>query len=213
MKSLRSQTKVAKRTTTSPAHLPSPFLIVELALGALIVVLGFALKNNHQTDNRILVPPTQQQCTLEAKICPDGTAVGRTGPNCQFAACPAESSFTTPDVFAGNLPCADCSALSTVLKLSKKDAQLPATTGSYSMKQIYVGRDVPPLITTGNWVALEQSKNFPQNTIYQLDPDKPDQSQYFLQVNANTLQMLDSQQQEISAPFPLLLKRVTPVDF
>lgn len=27
-------------------------------------------------------------CTLEAKICPDGSAVGRTGPNCEFAACP-----------------------------------------------------------------------------------------------------------------------------
>jgi len=27
-------------------------------------------------------------CTAEAKICPDGTAVGRTGPKCEFAACP-----------------------------------------------------------------------------------------------------------------------------
>ncbi len=27
-------------------------------------------------------------CTLEAKICPDGTSVGRTGPNCEFAPCP-----------------------------------------------------------------------------------------------------------------------------
>lgn len=27
-------------------------------------------------------------CTLEAKICPDGSAVGRTGPKCEFAACP-----------------------------------------------------------------------------------------------------------------------------
>ena len=27
-------------------------------------------------------------CTMEAKICPDGTAVGRTGPNCEFAPCP-----------------------------------------------------------------------------------------------------------------------------
>jgi len=26
-------------------------------------------------------------CTQEAKICPDGTAVGRTGPNCEFASC------------------------------------------------------------------------------------------------------------------------------
>ena len=26
-------------------------------------------------------------CTQDAKICPDGTAVGRTGPNCEFAPC------------------------------------------------------------------------------------------------------------------------------
>jgi len=30
-------------------------------------------------------------CTLEARICPDGvTAVGRQGPNCEFAKCPGE---------------------------------------------------------------------------------------------------------------------------
>ena len=27
-------------------------------------------------------------CTKEAKLCPDGSAVGRTGPNCEFAECP-----------------------------------------------------------------------------------------------------------------------------
>ncbi|MDC0721390.1 hypothetical protein [Nannocystis bainbridge] len=27
-------------------------------------------------------------CTMEAKVCPDGSAVGRTGPNCEFAPCP-----------------------------------------------------------------------------------------------------------------------------
>lgn len=29
---------------------------------------------------------------MEAKLCPDGSAVGRTGPNCEFALCPGESS-------------------------------------------------------------------------------------------------------------------------
>jgi len=29
-----------------------------------------------------------KQCTMEAKLCPDGTSVGRTGPNCEFAPCP-----------------------------------------------------------------------------------------------------------------------------
>lgn len=28
-------------------------------------------------------------CTLEAKICPDGSTVGRSGPKCEFAECPA----------------------------------------------------------------------------------------------------------------------------
>lgn len=31
----------------------------------------------------------QVQCTLEARICPDGSAVGRTWPNCEFAPCPS----------------------------------------------------------------------------------------------------------------------------
>jgi len=30
-------------------------------------------------------------CTQEAKLCSDGSAVGRTGPNCEFSACPAGS--------------------------------------------------------------------------------------------------------------------------
>lgn len=32
--------------------------------------------------------PQQKACTLEAKICPDGSGVGRTGPSCEFAECP-----------------------------------------------------------------------------------------------------------------------------
>jgi hypothetical protein len=30
-------------------------------------------------------------CTMEAKICPDGSAVGRQGPRCEFAKCPGEN--------------------------------------------------------------------------------------------------------------------------
>lgn len=29
-------------------------------------------------------------CTMEAKLCPDGSAVGRIGPSCEFAKCPGE---------------------------------------------------------------------------------------------------------------------------
>ncbi len=32
--------------------------------------------------------PTDYACTQEAKLCPDGSYVGRTGPKCEFAPCP-----------------------------------------------------------------------------------------------------------------------------
>jgi len=32
--------------------------------------------------------PRPIACTQEAKLCPDGSSVGRTGPNCEFAKCP-----------------------------------------------------------------------------------------------------------------------------
>ncbi|MEY2641239.1 MAG: hypothetical protein RL150_632 [Candidatus Parcubacteria bacterium] len=42
------------------------------------------------------VPPSSGDgswvaCTMDAKICPDGSAVGRQGPNCEFAKCPGEN--------------------------------------------------------------------------------------------------------------------------
>ncbi len=32
-------------------------------------------------------------CTMDAKICPDGTSVGRIPPNCDFAPCPNEPTL------------------------------------------------------------------------------------------------------------------------
>lgn len=31
-------------------------------------------------------------CTMEAKICPDGSTVSRTGPKCEFAMCPTSKT-------------------------------------------------------------------------------------------------------------------------
>ena len=39
--------------------------------------------------------PIPKACTQEAKQCPDGSYVGRTGPNCEFAKCPA---IITPSI-------------------------------------------------------------------------------------------------------------------
>lgn len=43
-----------------------------------------------------IVMRTPRACTMEAKICPDGSSVSRTGPNCEFAPCPGEPGYTPP---------------------------------------------------------------------------------------------------------------------
>lgn len=52
-----------------------------IAIIVLLIVIGVA-------SYLFLGDQKQVVCTMDAKICPDGSAVGRTGPNCEFAACP-----------------------------------------------------------------------------------------------------------------------------
>jgi putative hemolysin len=44
-------------------------------------------------------PKCIKACTEEAKICPDGSAVGRVGPNCEFAPCPSVGIANPASVF------------------------------------------------------------------------------------------------------------------
>jgi hypothetical protein len=48
--------------------------------------------------------PGTKACTEEAKICPDGSSVGRTGPNCEFAECPA-APFGQTVTITGTVAC------------------------------------------------------------------------------------------------------------
>lgn len=68
---------------------------MKTTLIALVIILLAALgymfydKNNTSTG---IVPSRNGDdgvvCTMEAKQCPDGSYVGRQGPNCEFAECP-----------------------------------------------------------------------------------------------------------------------------
>lgn len=65
-----------------------------LLLSAVGVSSYFLGKNSPQTSSNVADRPASSPspkavaCTLEAKVCPDGSSVGRTGPNCEFSACP-----------------------------------------------------------------------------------------------------------------------------
>lgn len=62
-----------------------------IALTALIVIgiAGYAFILLRPTNKDGATTPTA--CTQEAKLCSDGSAVGRTGPHCEFTPCPKEN--------------------------------------------------------------------------------------------------------------------------
>ncbi|MDP2736249.1 MAG: hypothetical protein Q8O59_00475 [bacterium] len=69
-------------------------IIIGAVIAVAVVLMAVAGFKAYQVDSvksaKDNMPP--KACTEEAKICPDGSAVGRTEPNCEFAACPSEDS-------------------------------------------------------------------------------------------------------------------------
>lgn len=64
-------------------------LIVVLVLITGVYFLSKQAKNDVDSNEN---PNEQVACTMEAKICPDGSSVGRSGPKCEFAECPGASN-------------------------------------------------------------------------------------------------------------------------
>ncbi len=96
-------------------------IILGVIIFILSVVFGVVLyKNKHQT-------PVVTACPADAMMCPDGTSVGRTGPNCEFAICkqelpsymeplPEEVASTTPVASTTNTSTSKSNAPKSVVK-------------------------------------------------------------------------------------------------
>jgi len=72
-------------------------------ISAVVLVLGAGIFfwsgfNKNSLKNNLPVA-----CTMDAKLCSDGSAVGRTGPNCEFAKCPdvTDIPYNTSDLVLG----------------------------------------------------------------------------------------------------------------
>jgi hypothetical protein len=87
-------------------------LIAGIAIILVIGIAGFLYRNTleHSAGPVVATTTMPTACTMEAKVCPDGSSVGRTGPNCEFTACPfpnAEDkaiglSFVVPTGYVAN---------------------------------------------------------------------------------------------------------------
>ncbi len=69
----------------------TPILVVTI-LAIVLSIISYYIYRNYPYGAPI--PPQQLACTLEAKICPDGTSVGRSGPRCEFSPCPTPQEST-----------------------------------------------------------------------------------------------------------------------
>jgi hypothetical protein len=68
-----------------------------LIIGVIALVVIAAAVGWYFVAREHAATPTGIACTTEAKQCPDGSYVGRTGPDCAFAACPGVVATSTVD--------------------------------------------------------------------------------------------------------------------
>ncbi len=66
-------------------------LLLGIVLIVLLGVAGFFYRNVVERAGN----PEPVACTMDAKMCPDGSSVGRTGPLCAFAVCPLPNAEDT----------------------------------------------------------------------------------------------------------------------
>ncbi len=69
------------------------YLIISLVVVLILLGAGLVYFNLKNISSVTIENSQPIACTKEAKICPDGSAVGRQGPKCEFEECPF-----TPDV-------------------------------------------------------------------------------------------------------------------
>lgn len=75
------------------------WLVVIFIVAVAALAAGYLFGSNRKLAEMPQRPPTEVippgnegavACTMDAKLCPDGSSVGRVAPNCEFALCPGE---------------------------------------------------------------------------------------------------------------------------
>ncbi|WP_299701815.1 copper resistance protein NlpE [uncultured Pontibacter sp.] len=107
--------------------------------------------------------------------------------------------------FRGTLACKDCQGVKTELTLSGD------SKGSFTMKQIYVGKPADKSIvnSSGKWFLAKGNKQNPDAVVIQLIPTAGDiDPMYFMQVSDTEVKLLSRQQNEIEGSKNYSLKKL-----
>lgn len=132
-------------------------LTLFLGVVALAIVLTWWVLDRRRT--------TQVSCTLDARICPDGSAVGRTPPLCEFAPCPSPFISSQVKTLQGKvicLPHRDTSGEQTL----ECAFGLETASGNYSLKdstpdyRFIMGLPTGEYVSVTGQVTLEPSSKY-----------------------------------------------------
>lgn len=158
----------------------------------LLAVLGFAAFMYRSTlegplNGTNMATSTAAACQADAKACPDGTSVGRTGPSCDFAACPLPNVELPEAGLAFVLPAgykADSAQAGDTSLVAAYEKTMPAASSS-APETLVIRRFPIPAGKDANSVMLAQ-------TMYESSDMQPKSMQEFTPViiNGKTYQMI-----------------------
>ena len=88
----------------------------------------------------------------------------------------------------------------------QKNSEDPSE-GTYFLKETYEGKSTQPITTLGKWKVVRGTPQNPDAIVIELKPSNGTQEQYWLVVDNDTIQMLDSQKNTIKSTSNIQLKR------
>lgn len=124
-----------------------------------------------------------------------------------------ENLVAKPSVikYSGTLPCADCSGINEQITFVQSQSNPPS--GTFTINDVYQERNNnQPFITRGTWMQTTGTPNDKNAVVYVLTSESVGnmgpQTSYYLKLGDSQIVQLDSDKNEIDAPFNMTLTKV-----
>lgn len=137
-------------------------VLLVLVVGS-IIVFSLAVLKKPETAVKP-TPSVNVACTMDAKMCPDGSYVGRIAPNCDFAMCPVNMSTTTTFEASIGHRNGDLGIVITPLEILE-DSRCPIDVQCIQAGTVRVQAEVMFNETTHNIFILNQSQKIGAMTV------------------------------------------------
>lgn len=94
--------------------------------------------------------------------------------------------------YEGTIPCDNCDGILMTLTLQDNPAEGSRT---YSLKEVFLGEPQPKntFESSGSWEILMNSPEYPDKTVYELNPDETGDTLHFHKISDSEIRLLNRQ--------------------